>query len=204
MTRSLSRASILALASNITLSPAFAQNTPPATTPVAKVEQSPPATVAADQALNEQSDEQTPRSGSPAGDIVGTGSRIRRAGFDTPQPALVIDSAQIANRGYTNVADALAELPAFGVPGSTRAGTQAGSFGAGQNFFNFFGLGSQRTLTLINSRQFVSSNTASIFRIFQRRFLRVPRDHFQCRLEHPDAVSGGGIIGQSWRQLPVY
>src|SRR5205085_1959210 len=40
---------------------------------------------------------------------------------------------------------------------------QAGSFGSGQSFVNFLGLGSQRTLTLINGRRFVGSNTASIF-----------------------------------------
>src|SRR3546814_17969345 len=54
-------------------------------------------------------------------------------------------------------------LPSFGVPGSSRVGGQAGAFGSGQNFVNFFGLGDQRTLTVVNGRRFVSSNTSSIF-----------------------------------------
>ena len=96
--------------------------------------------------------------------IVITGSRIPRANFDTAQPAVVLGGEQVELRGYTNLADALEELPAFGVPGSSPVGAgQSGEFGSGQNFVNFFGLGDQRTLTLVNSRRFVTSNTASIF-----------------------------------------
>ncbi len=95
--------------------------------------------------------------------IVVTGSRIPRANFDTAQPAVVIGSEQIEQRGYTNLGEALEELPAFGVPGNNRVGGQAGAFGSGQTFVNFFGLGDQRTLTVVNGRRFVSSNTASIF-----------------------------------------
>jgi len=103
------------------------------------------------------SDEDTGR------EIIVTGSRIPRAGFDTIQPALVTSAEQIDARGYTNVGQALSELPAFGVPGNSNVGAQAGSFGAGQTFADFFSLGSQRTLTLVNGRRFVSSNTSSIF-----------------------------------------
>jgi outer membrane receptor protein involved in Fe transport len=109
-------------------------------------------------------DEQT--AGAPGDDeIVVTGSRIPRANFDTPQPAVVLGGEQIEQRGYTNLADALEELPAFGVPGTNPVGAanQAGEFGSGQNFVNFFGLGDQRTLTIVNGRRFVSTNTASIF-----------------------------------------
>src|SRR5688572_17686804 len=41
--------------------------------------------------------------------MVVTGSRIRRAGFDTLEPATVVTKDYIANRGLTNVADALNE-----------------------------------------------------------------------------------------------
>lgn len=95
--------------------------------------------------------------------IIVTGSRIPRANFDTVQPAVVLGSQQIEQRGYSNLGEALDELPAFGVPGANAVGAQAGAFGAGQTFVNFFGLGDQRTLTVVNGRRFVSSNTASIF-----------------------------------------
>ena len=95
-------------------------------------------------------------------DVVVTGSRIARPAFETVQPTQVVGAAQIDDRGYTNVAQALGEIPAFGPPGNSAAGTQS-PFGAGQTFVDFFGLGSQRTLVLVDGRRFVSSNTATIF-----------------------------------------
>ena len=107
----------------------------------------------------------TPTSGAPSSqDIVVTGSRIKRPNFETLEPSVVINSASIEQRGFQTVADALNEQPTFGVPGSSPVGAnQGGDFGSGQNFVNFLGLGSQRTLVLVNGRRFVSSNTASIF-----------------------------------------
>lgn len=100
--------------------------------------------------------------GNDSATIVVTGSRIARPEFDTVQPTQVIGAAQIESRGYTNVGQALTELPAFGPPGNSPVGTQS-SFGPAQTFVDFFGLGTQRTLVLVNGRRFVSSNTASIF-----------------------------------------
>ncbi|GAA3264095.1 hypothetical protein GCM10020258_30210 [Sphingomonas yabuuchiae] len=95
-------------------------------------------------------------------DVVVTGSRIARPEFETLQPTQVVGAAQIANRGYTNVGQVLSEIPAFGPPGNSGVGAQS-SFGPAQTFVDFFGLGTQRTLVLVNGRRFVSSNTASIF-----------------------------------------
>ncbi|MGA9797075.1 MAG: TonB-dependent receptor [Rhizomicrobium sp.] len=94
-------------------------------------------------------------------EVVVTGSRIKRAGFDTLEAAIVTSSEQIQQRGYTNILDALQATPGFGVPGSSSLGAGQGRLGIGQSFANFFGLGSQRTLTLVNGRRFVSSNTAA-------------------------------------------
>ena len=100
----------------------------------------------------------------PEGAIVVTGSRIPKPNYDTVQPSVVLNSQAIEQRGFVNAAEALNELPQFGIPGSSPVGAgQAGSFGTGQSFVNFLGLGSQRTLVLINGRRFISSNTASIF-----------------------------------------
>ncbi len=94
-------------------------------------------------------------------EVVVTGSRIVRAGYDTLEPASVVTAEYIESRGLTNVADALNESPGFGT-GVTPEGGQS-TFGPGLNFVNRFGLGSNRTLTLINGRRFVSSNAPSIF-----------------------------------------
>jgi outer membrane receptor protein involved in Fe transport len=93
--------------------------------------------------------------------IIVTGSRIRRVDFDSLEPTIVVSSQYLEARGLTNVADALNEIPSFGV-GVTPEGGQS-SFGVGQNFVNRFGLGTARTLTLVNGRRFVSSNAPSIF-----------------------------------------
>lgn len=93
--------------------------------------------------------------------IVTTGTRIPRAGFDTLEPANVIGEDYVASRGLTNIADAINEIPGFGL-GVTPEGGQA-SFGVAVNFVNRFGLGTARTLTLVNGRRFVSANVPTIF-----------------------------------------
>ena len=94
-------------------------------------------------------------------EVVVTGSRIVRAGYDTLEPASVVTGEYIESRGLTNIADALNESPGFGT-GTTPEGGQS-TFGPGLNFVNRFDLGSNRTLTLINGRRFVSSNAPNIF-----------------------------------------
>ena len=97
------------------------------------------------------------------GAIVVTGSRIAHTRADTISPVSVITSKDIDTRGFSTLADALNEQPQFGIPGSSPVGDAQSGFGPGQNFVNFLGLGSQRTLVLVNGQRFVSSNTASIF-----------------------------------------
>lgn len=95
-------------------------------------------------------------------EVLVTGSRIKRANFDTIQPAETLGAQEILNRGYTNLGQALQELPAFSVPANSTIGSQ-GSYGAGQTFANLYDLGAQRTLALVNGHRFVSSATSSIF-----------------------------------------
>ena len=92
--------------------------------------------------------------------VTVTGSRIIRAGFDTLEPATVVTRKTIEDLGLTNIAEAL-RVPGFGA-GVTPEGGQS-SFGVAVNFVNRFGLGTARTLTLVNGRRVVSSNTPSIF-----------------------------------------
>lgn len=94
-------------------------------------------------------------------EIVVTGSRIRRPELTSVQPLQVITTQSMEERGFTNVADALNDLPSSGIPVSP-IGDQ-GSFGVGRNFINIFNLGTNRTLTLVNGRRFVGGNPASIF-----------------------------------------
>src|SRR3546814_16570770 len=52
-------------------------------------------------------------------DIIVTGSRIERAGFDTLQPAMVADAKELERRGYVNAAPALGAPPLFGASDSS-------------------------------------------------------------------------------------
>src|ERR1700733_853017 len=94
-------------------------------------------------------------------EIIVTGSRIARPEFDNLEPTATVDSKTFDQRGYLDVGQALSELPAFGTQPSSSANTQTG-FGIAQSFVDLYGLGSQRTLTLVNGRRFVSSSTASL------------------------------------------
>jgi outer membrane receptor protein involved in Fe transport len=94
-------------------------------------------------------------------EVVVTGSRIARPEFDNLEPTTTVDSKTFDQRGYLDVGQALNELPAFGVAPSSAANTQSG-FGIAQSFVDLYGLGSQRTLTLVNGRRFVSESSATL------------------------------------------
>jgi outer membrane receptor protein involved in Fe transport len=96
-----------------------------------------------------------------AGEITVTGSRIRLPNMEGFQPVTTLSNEYLTDRGLTNVADALNELP--GIRGSITPNGAQGTFGQGVNFINAFNLGSNRTLTLINGRRSVTSNVTTIF-----------------------------------------
>jgi len=107
----------------------------------------------------------TPKAAAPEDtalqEVVVTGSRIARPEFDNLEPTTSVDSKTFDQRGYLDVGQALNELPAFGVAPSSAANTQSG-FGIAQSFVDLYGLGSQRTLTLVNGRRFVSESSATL------------------------------------------
>lgn len=144
------QASIATLSASLAM-PAFAQSAP-AQAPVTSAAQQSGSTLEAGSAATAQ-----------PSDIVVTGSRIARPAVDNAQPTTTLSSATLNNRGYTDVARALNELPGFGVPDSSLVGGQGNGFGVGQSFVNLYSLGSQRTLTLVNGRRFVGANPASVF-----------------------------------------
>ncbi len=125
------------------------------------------------------------------GELVVTGSHIPRARFETLQPAEILTSQTIQDRGVTNVADLLNELPAFGVPGSQNRGGQS-AVNVGSNFVDLYGLGSQRTLTLVNGRRFVSSNPPTALS-GAAAGLQVDLNNIAAGLvDHVEVVSVGG------------
>jgi outer membrane receptor protein involved in Fe transport len=92
------------------------------------------------------------------GEIVVTGSRIRRSATDTTAPAIAIGPEQLTDRGFVSAADALNQVTS-NAPSRLLAAGDGTSSGSGQQFPNLFGLGPGRTLTLVNGRRTVSSGS---------------------------------------------
>jgi outer membrane receptor protein involved in Fe transport len=91
-------------------------------------------------------------------EIVVTGSRIARQGFTAPTPLTVIGQDAIQAQGDTNIAEVLAEFPAFR-PGQAPENsfvTITGNIGA--RTLDLRGLEPQRTLVLVNGRRFIPSS----------------------------------------------
>jgi len=88
----------------------------------------------------------------PARDIIVTGSRIQRNGFDSPNPVTALSADTLAERAPTNVPDALNQLPQFvnsQSPASRQRATVNTQVQVG-NFLNLRGLGPQRSLILLD------------------------------------------------------
>lgn len=117
-----------------------------------------------------------------SGSIVVTGSRIRRPNLDSTIPITSVGTEQILETGQVSVGDQLNQLPqlraTFTQANSTRAiGT------AGLSLLDLRGLGTQRTLTLINGRRHVATVSGS----FAWDVNNVPAD----LIERVDLVTGG-------------
>ncbi len=97
----------------------------------------------------------------PEEEVVITGSRLRRDGFDSTLPLTVITAETFRERQFTNVITALEELPIFGAGSNARGAN--GQFGDNFAFPDALDCGTQRTLTLVNGRRAVSSNQGTVF-----------------------------------------
>lgn len=93
------------------------------------------------------------------GEIVVTGSRLSRRGYDMPQPVTSINAEAIEATGLSNVADVLNRAPEVGV-GLGQANSYYNG-DAGASFINLRGLGTGRTLVLVNGRRRVSGTELS-------------------------------------------
>ncbi|MEH3158353.1 MAG: TonB-dependent receptor [Sphingomonas taxi] len=93
-----------------------------------------------------------------ADDIVVTGSRIRRSATDTTVPIAVIDQQAITDRGFVSAAQALNNQPSINRQLAQASGSGASS-GSGIQAPSLFGLGTGRTLTLINGRRTVTTSS---------------------------------------------
>ena len=85
-------------------------------------------------------------------EVVVTGSRIARRDFSAPSPIVTLDAAELKLAGTTNVEDMLNTLPqVFGGLGRTT------NFYGSTASINLRGLGSRRTMVMLNGRRFAAS-----------------------------------------------
>ncbi len=87
----------------------------------------------------------------PIEEIVVTGSRIQRAGFEAPTPTTVLSEDALKKLGTTDVGSTLGQLPAFQTDQNGSTNTLGGD--AGRRYANLRGLGSQRTLVLMDGQR---------------------------------------------------
>lgn len=92
-------------------------------------------------------------------EILVTGSRVRRTGFDTPNPITVLDSEYMESLGLVNISDVLAQVPQ-NQPYVTPTNVGLGNFNVGASLANLRGMNpyyGTRTLTLVDGRRHVPS-----------------------------------------------
>ena len=90
--------------------------------------------------------------------IVVTGSRIQRRNVETAAPIAVVGSEEFELSGTVNVENVVNTLPQV-VPGTTSFSNNPGN---GTATLNLRGLGTNRTLVLVNGRRWMSFDTAQI------------------------------------------
>jgi len=97
-------------------------------------------------------DEQADESGDLLEEVIVTGSRIARADVDSASPVTVIDRASMEITGLTDVGDLLQTIPSMS---GSPIGTTTNNGGDGSVLIDLRGMGTARTLTLVNGRRVV-------------------------------------------------
>lgn len=92
--------------------------------------------------------------------VVVTGSRIRRVDLETSNPVLTIDRAQIQASGKQTVGDLVQQLP--GIAGQATNPNVNNGGGDGASTVSLRGLGSVRTLILVNGRRVLNNDINTI------------------------------------------
>lgn len=120
-------------------------------------------------------------------EVVVSGSRIQRDGYNSPTPVSVVSAVTLQGNATSNVADALNTMPNFA--GSSTPQTTAITVTSGQqaiNGLNIGGLGTTRTLVLINGQRTVGSTLTGVVDVSE-----LP----QQLISRVDVVTGGASAG---------
>jgi len=95
---------------------------------------------------------------SPEEEIVVTGSRIVRNGYEAPTPVSVLGAEDLLTQAPQNIADAVNNLPSFQGSNTPNANNSAtGNGTVGTNLLNLRGLNANRTLVLLDGQRLVGA-----------------------------------------------
>lgn len=155
--------SFLAVATALTVAAgAAAQTTTP--TPTQTPDQAPGAGLTGGAGSSGQDAQQATETGpgnqSAQGEVVVTGSRIARAGYDQPTPTTVIGDVELRQGARANIAQVLNDQPQFRA--TVSPAVSVGNTSSGTAPVDLRGLGQVRTLTLLNGRRFVGNNNLNL------------------------------------------
>ncbi|OYX01592.1 MAG: hypothetical protein B7Z12_13910 [Caulobacter vibrioides] len=95
-------------------------------------------------------------------EVVVTGSRIRRDPTNSPTPLIQVGREELLESGQTNVIDFLADIPALSFSITPEDTTGSNLNDGGLSLLNLRGLGSVRTLTLVDGRRHVGSSPGTL------------------------------------------
>jgi iron complex outermembrane receptor protein len=116
-------------------------------------------------------------------EVIVTGSRITSRGFRAPTPTQVLDAAELSKNAEPNVFNTVAELPSLQGSTGVTTGTNSTSSGTqGLSSFSLRGLGTIRTLTLLDGQRVVGANVTGVPDI---------SEFPQLLIERVDVVTGG-------------
>ena len=183
--------STAALALAAAAAPAFAQTAPAATTPLAAAQAGAapggaPAAPTADPAAPASLTAPTAAQEAPAApgrEVVVTGSRITSSGFNAPTPTQVLGAAEIAKNAEPNIFTTITELPSLqGSTGATTGTNSTSSGTQGLSSFSLRGLGTIRTLTLLDGQRVVGANVTGVPDV---------SEFPQLLIQRVDVVTGG-------------
>ena len=108
-------------------------------------------------AIGTQAQAQEKPADKPIEEVVVTGSRIARPNLDSPVPVTTVTGSELTDTGTTSIGDMLNNLPSIR---STFSQSNSSRFlgTTGLNLLDLRGLGTQRTLVLVNGRRHVGSD----------------------------------------------
>ena len=124
-------------------------------------------------------------------EVAVTGSRIKSAESLSPAPIVVMSTEEIRAQGLASIGDVLQTLTVQ----SNAINTQANNGGDGSTRVNLRGLGTQRTLVLVNGRRFVPGGTGADASVDLNAIPAAVVERVEVLKDGASAVYGSDAVG---------